>query len=158
MQSYLDPDTVAHKLTDLSRYRLITRRIMSETVHFGTRTVGVPALLGLYLICGGLKIKSIRDVQSGTAVLAMVLAGYFVVYLTTPLKLDFHLETSLLRLLLQLWPSAVFLFCVGTSEAGSPLYRSLPRAFQPTYRTAGFDTSSQEENCVRHESGPGETV
>jgi hypothetical protein len=87
------------------------------------------------------------------------LAGFFFVYLTTPLKLAFHVETSLLRLVLQLWPSAVFLFCVGTSRAGSLLNAGVPHAFQSTCRAAPvFDTLSNEETCVRHESGTGETV
>ncbi len=38
------------------------------------------------------------------------LAGYLVVYLIGPDSLDWILRTTLDRLLLQIWPSAVFLF------------------------------------------------
>jgi hypothetical protein len=42
--------------------------------------------------------------------LGLTLAGYAFVYLTTPQDLAWHLRTSLHRLLLQLWPSALFVF------------------------------------------------
>lgn len=38
---------------------------------------------------------------------ALMLAGYYLVYLTTPQDLTWHLDTSLVRLLLQLWPLAI---------------------------------------------------
>ncbi|MEK6534682.1 MAG: hypothetical protein AABZ40_03350, partial [Thermodesulfobacteriota bacterium] len=51
------------------------------------------------------------------AVLLLILAGYFFVYVTTPLDLGYHLATSLNRLFLQLWPSVIFLFFMA---AGAP--------------------------------------
>jgi MFS family permease len=41
------------------------------------------------------------------SVLGLMLAGYIGVYLTTPHDLDWHLATSLDRLLVQVWPMAV---------------------------------------------------
>jgi hypothetical protein len=41
--------------------------------------------------------------------LLLVVTGYWVVYLTTPFELGWHLGTTLGRLLLQLWPSFVFM-------------------------------------------------
>ena len=46
-------------------------------------------------------------------VLGAMLAGYFFVYLTTPHDLAWHVNTSMDRLLIHLWPStllAVFLY------------------------------------------------
>jgi hypothetical protein len=60
------------------------------------------------------------------AVLLLVASCYFMVYVTTPKPLAWHLETSLSRLVMQLWPSALlcgFLLCprsrVATTAAGA---------------------------------------
>jgi small-conductance mechanosensitive channel len=46
---------------------------------------------------------------TAATVLILMLAGYFGIYLITPHDLRWHLLTSLNRLFIQLWPSAVFL-------------------------------------------------
>ena len=45
-------------------------------------------------------------------------AGYFFVYVMTPLDLAYHLTTSLNRLFLQLWPGVILLIFMiaGTPE------------------------------------------
>src|ERR1700754_2832572 len=54
----------------------------------------------------------------GIAIAAIVLAGYYAVYLTTPMDLRWHLDSSLERLLMHLWPS--FLLLLGVALAGEP--------------------------------------
>ena len=39
----------------------------------------------------------------------MVLAGYYAVYILTPMDLQWHLDSSLERLLMHFWPSALLL-------------------------------------------------
>jgi hypothetical protein len=51
-------------------------------------------------------------------VLALMLSGYCVVYLLTPQDLAWHLNTSLVRLLLQLWPLAILGWCLAVPELG----------------------------------------
>jgi len=41
-------------------------------------------------------------------VIGLVCAGYYGIYLTTPHDLEWHLATSLDRLIVQLWPMVVF--------------------------------------------------
>ena len=48
---------------------------------------------------------------TGAIILTMMAAGYYVVYLMTPLDLQYHLKSSLDRLMAQLWPS--FLLLLG---------------------------------------------
>jgi hypothetical protein len=61
-------------------------------------------------------------------------AGYFFIYVTTPQNLAWHIRTSLNRLLLHLWPSAVFVFflIVRTAESagvnGARLQRDVKTA------------------------------
>jgi hypothetical protein len=47
-----------------------------------------------------------------------MLGGYFMIYLITPLNLQWHIETSIWRLFLQLWPTIIFSFflMVATPE------------------------------------------
>lgn len=48
----------------------------------------------------------------------LMLAGYYGVYLLTPQDLAWHLNTSLVRLLLQLWPLAVLGWCLTVPDLG----------------------------------------
>ena len=52
------------------------------------------------------------------AVLPLMLAGYFLVYVTTPCDLQWHLATSAGRLLLHLWPLCIMVLflCLATPE------------------------------------------
>jgi formate hydrogenlyase subunit 3/multisubunit Na+/H+ antiporter MnhD subunit len=47
-------------------------------------------------------------VSIGMSTLILMLIGYFFVYVNTPYDIGWHLETSLVRLYVQLWPSFVF--------------------------------------------------
>jgi hypothetical protein len=66
------------------------------------------------------------------APLAM-LASYFVTYLLTPRDLDWHLESSLNRLLYQLWPMALLAVAVSTTRGASAGPRNAHEA-QPAIR------------------------
>ena len=84
-----------------------------------TKNEGLLFLLIVYLLLAGARIDD-RD-RTGlvrtAAVLLLTPAGYFFVYVLTPLDLGYHLATSLNRLFLQLWPSVIFLFFM---VAGAP--------------------------------------
>lgn len=116
MRYFLEPGTISQKLADASRYGLIAKTMAKEIARFGGRAIGITPFLALYVLLVGAYKKSIRAVESSILVLILLLAGYFAVYVTTPLNLAFQLQTSLSRLLLQLWPSAVFLFFMATSS------------------------------------------
>jgi hypothetical protein len=80
-------------------------------IHFNPGLVGV-ILLAAYLALMGVRIegKDRLNLLTGGAVLVLMLAGYFAIHLIAPYELNYHLMTSLNRLYMQLWPSAVFLF------------------------------------------------
>jgi len=61
----------------------------------------------------------------------LTLAGYFAVYVLTPLDLHYHLTTSLNRLFLQLWPGAIFLVFM----AAAPGQASLPESAAETSKS-----------------------
>jgi hypothetical protein len=98
------------------RYGQVAHAFERGMVFFGDWKWSVPALLGVYVWSVGSEFEAGDEAAIvGAAVpLLVTLAGYFVVYILTPYDLAWHLATSLKRLLLQLWPSALFvLFLVA---------------------------------------------
>jgi hypothetical protein len=67
-------------------------------------------LLALLLFRIRPDVKGIPGPKMAAWTLGLTLAGYFFIFLITPLRLDWQLGTAGGRLLLQLWPSALFLF------------------------------------------------
>ena len=47
--------------------------------------------------------------RAGFAIIAMLLAAYFAIYVITPLELHDHLDSSLDRLLIHIWPGCLLL-------------------------------------------------
>jgi hypothetical protein len=77
-----------------------------------------------------------RVARSGALVLAIVLCGYYAVYLGTPHDLGLHLRLSNRRLFMQLWPSALFvLFSWLTPLAHPP---ASPRSSPPARTSPSF--------------------
>lgn len=113
------------KFLDFSRYRIISSEFARESLSFGGWRAGssVPTVLVFYLLLLGVRLeKKHRAAASVLALLLLsMLAGYFLVYIVSPLDLRFHLESSLSRLLLQIWPLLVLLYfmVVRTPEHAS---------------------------------------
>ncbi len=110
------PGSTVPKLLDISRYRLVISQFVRGLVSFErwspNLTIAMPLLLFFYFLLLGASIKK-RDVAATSiAVLLPVfmMVGYFFVYIVTPLDLGFHLQHSLNRLLLQVWPLAIFAY------------------------------------------------
>ncbi len=74
--------------------------------------MGIIPLLGGYLFLSGVKIDAKDKINLVTSLitLGLMLSGFFIFYIITPKDLHWHLSTSLDRLLLQLWPSALFIY------------------------------------------------
>ena len=72
-----------------------------------------PLVVLLYLLIGTSHDKATR---AGMAMIAMMLGGYYVVYVTTPHPQAWHVETSFGRLLAQVWPIAVLAVTAAGSE------------------------------------------
>jgi 4-amino-4-deoxy-L-arabinose transferase-like glycosyltransferase len=111
---------IGHDLSGLavpSRYYCIAKEFLRRAFTFGRwQELGpvpfnpMPLLLG-YLLCFGVSLRKseFTGVITSCLALSLLLAGYFVVYLLTPIDLKTHLETSCDRLFLQIWPALVFL-------------------------------------------------
>ncbi len=115
--------TIWARLTDPERYTSILRAYIHTGLTFtqgihdirtGFRlNLGIAGILFLavYLVLTGIALerKDTGAILGVSMVILMTLAGYFAVYLITPLNLDWHLLTSLNRLFLQLWPTMIFI-------------------------------------------------
>ena len=101
-----------HAVVEWGRYAQILRAFASEAWHLGGFRLPILPVLALSALLLGIDRQQLRfrSTAIALAALSLTLAGYAAVYLTTPQDLAWHLRTSLPRLLLQLWPSAVFVY------------------------------------------------
>ena len=100
------------KITEFARYRIIAASYLEQLFIFGDWAVSVVPLLICYLLLIGKTIEE-RDRPSIAvtfAVLGIMLAGYFMIYVLSPRDVAWHVLTSLNRLCSQLWPSFLFGF------------------------------------------------
>lgn len=96
-----------------SRYIAAAQGLRAQLLIPGGWAFRLRNSLILYLVLMGLKIddpKIRRSVLTACAALSFTLSGYFVIYLIGPYDIKWWLDSSLDRLLIQLWPSVVFIF------------------------------------------------
>lgn len=103
------------RITDYSRYMHIAKALVMSTIN----TMPLLIIMIYYLLRLGTKINKSDKVSITTALitLATMIIGYSIVYLITPFELQWHLDTSLYRLLLQLWPSIIFVYCLVINDS-----------------------------------------
>lgn len=97
-------------LGDYSRHVRIMAAFIHEIPRFGEWQIVPFIFLVLALLGSGRRALIARDGMIAVT-LGLMLAGFYTIYLITPWNLAWHLDTSLVRLLLQLWP-AIILFWV----------------------------------------------
>ena len=113
----------ATRLFDFEHYREVLRLMAHYGVLFGGDTGVSPAwlLIPCVILAGG-RVRS--DARNGVAAMAMLIAmmcvGYSVVYQITPHPLEWHVWTSLDRLLIQLWPATLFVLFASIQPAPAP--------------------------------------
>jgi hypothetical protein len=122
------------KLTDLGRHTQILRAFLSTTWGWsGLWFAGAPPILALALCLGGWQLDRRHRAAAGFAAVALVtmLVSYYAAYVVSPYELTWHLSTSLHRILVHIWPTFVWLFCLVVSfdpdrhretAAGPPAY------------------------------------
>jgi hypothetical protein len=102
------------KLLDASRYHLVIHWFLSLPFYFGrwSPLTAMPVLLVFYFLLLGVSVKKKEVSATSIAVLLPLFmsVGYFFVYILSPDDLAWHLGSSLDRLLLQLWPLAIFTY------------------------------------------------
>ena len=107
---FSQPETLIHRLTELSRYRTIFKSLLAEVFNFGAWFVSIIPCVAFYVLLVGSR-EDAREHQNTLSYLALALtaAGYLTIYVIAPFSLDWLLASSLNRLFIQLWPSILFL-------------------------------------------------
>jgi hypothetical protein len=108
-------DAVLGRLTDFSRYLVIGK---SFIVFFYDKLAKEwLIILSIYFFLFGKAKKNVNaeSIKTSFLILLFMLAGYFFIYLITPLNLPWHLKTSIWRLFLQIWPTIIFSFFLVVS-------------------------------------------
>jgi len=100
--------TAVH-LLDIDRYILVLTEMLKKVYFFNDKIV---ILMALYFLISGLdrsgKVK--KHILSNVILLLMMLCGFLLAYVITPYDLRWHIDSSIRRLFIQLWPAWVFLF------------------------------------------------
>jgi 4-amino-4-deoxy-L-arabinose transferase-like glycosyltransferase len=104
------------RLQDPSRYREVSSYFLQAIVAFGAGPISPLIAAGNFLVCFG-RPRSNSTRAVGLLLMSMF-AGYFMIYIITPQDLQWHLRTSLNRLLLHLWPAC--LFCLACTDRRAP--------------------------------------
>jgi len=105
-------------LFDGARHGLVLAAMLRHAAHFGEWRFAPFLILVLPILGGPWRRMSLAEICVGAAILLM-LVGYYLVYLVTPKDLTWHVENSVDRLLLQLWPVTVFLWCLAAFGSAS---------------------------------------
>jgi len=123
-----------------ARHRLILAALWRDLGQFG-QWRWLPYFPLLLALVGPGWRRLTRFDWSIAAVLLLTFLGYYVVYLLSPFDLQWHLNSSLVRLLMQLWPSGLFFWglaagaepkAVGASASAEALAKAEGRA-PPTW-------------------------
>jgi hypothetical protein len=130
--STLSVDRTLGRLADPERYLMVLREYARHISSFGANRFGsaVWVLLAYVLLVGvsRSRLQGSSFVRAGSTAMVLLLAGHFMVFVSMAHELPRLLDSSLDRLLLQLWPSALFLFFLvvrAPEEALVPAQRSL---------------------------------
>jgi 4-amino-4-deoxy-L-arabinose transferase-like glycosyltransferase len=108
------------RVLELDRHITILKNVGGTSWTFGGWSLQPMIPLFAFVVLRGADRRMLRRPGwlTGLVILSVTAIGYYFVYLITPLPLQYHLDSSLARLMLQLWPS--FLLLLGL------IARSLP--------------------------------
>ena len=118
------------RITSIDRHAVILKSLARSAWFFGAWAMQpmIPLFAFIALRGAGRRVFRSQGGFAGLLILGIVLAGYYAVYLITPIPLQVHLDSSLNRLLIHLWPS--FLLVLGLMARS----KSLPGACSDTPR------------------------
>jgi hypothetical protein len=126
---------IMDRFLDPARYVLILQKTIQHVWNFGPLLLSPFVILAIYLALAGVRHdRQDRSILgSGALALAFTSVGYFFIYVLRSLDLAWLLATSMDRLILQLWPSIVFVVFLA---ARAPEREAAPL---PTLDQAGLE-------------------
>jgi hypothetical protein len=151
------------QITDGARHRLILSAARRDFALFGEWSVLPFLAMALPILASGRPRLSRHEWAAG-ALAALILAGYYCVYLLTPWDLQWHLDSSLVRLLLQVWPTLIFLWCLCINPGApgappaTPLSAAWRRGAAALFIAANVGASSWIIWAFSSQTGPNEVA
>jgi hypothetical protein len=105
------------RLTNFERYPAIAWYFYQQIFNFGNGNLTI-LLIAIYGMIVGLDKSNSRrqPVLAASVAVLLQLAGYFLVYTLSPHDIDWHLRTSMYRLMVHVFPAMLFLFFVSIAE------------------------------------------
>jgi hypothetical protein len=103
-------------LMQLGRYQQILIKFVEKLLFFND---GIVSIMFVYLLFSGLdkNFFNRKTLAPLVTLLGLLLCGYFFLFLISPYNLKWHLNSSLYRLVIHVWPSFVYLFFLCAKEA-----------------------------------------
>jgi hypothetical protein len=103
---------LVERLGSPGRYGQVFSTLALESLNVLWWGAGTAPILIISLIWARRRVEGFEKLQIRVVAitLAIMLLGFVTIYLVTPWDLDWHLRTSANRLILQLWPSSLYLF------------------------------------------------
>lgn len=109
--------SLIERISEPLKYAAITNNFIDQVFSFGNGKLSILILAIYGLIVGMDKAKNHRlPAISALLALSLQLAGYFAIYVLTPHDINWHLRTSMYRLMIHVFPSALFLLFVSIAD------------------------------------------
>jgi hypothetical protein len=104
------------RLVDPARHATVLG-LMAQHAMRWSAPIAMAILPIVSLIAVWLAVRAGGAVRVMTSVLGLMLASYYLVYVTTPFDIAWHVTTSVDRLLVQLWPGLVLTVFLGRAQS-----------------------------------------
>ena len=112
-------------LLDLHRHGTVAVLMAQHMIRWSAPfALAIFPLMGLVAIWMAIRIGGV--VRLMAIVLGLMLASYYLVYVTTPFDISWHVSTSVDRLLVQLWPALVLTVFLGLQSSVPSPQSSVP--------------------------------
>ena len=108
MVNSLSLQGIMSKLLDYERYKIVIKNTITYLLQFGQKDFSVFIIITILLIITGIKFSlNNNGIVIGFGVLITTFILYLFIYVLTPNDIDWHMRTSFLRLVVQLYPSLI---------------------------------------------------
>ncbi len=126
---------ILDRLASPWRYGFVLKAFAGRFLSLGGWAASMPLVLAVYMLAMGRNAGAGErtTVATTSVALGLVAAGYFFVYVVTPYDLVWHVETSMLRLIIHVWPSLLFLLLLVARTPEDAVGRTSP---QPSAESA----------------------
>jgi len=115
----------AFHLLDIDQYIVVIPAVLKKIFTFND---GVVVLMAVYFLISGIHRSGNfkKHPLSHVMLLLLMMCGYIFAYVITPYELEWHIGSSIRRLLIQLWPAWVFLFFYSVKGPEQPVEQDQP--------------------------------